>query len=237
MHTIPTHPLSGTRLWMVLLPTAFYFFASACGGEGTAATPSPSEIDRSPTVAHPTTGPSPSFETSVPPTDTVTIQTAEHTDLGTIIVDGRGATLYLFTEDDRNQSNCADRCAETWPPLLNSGEPSAGEGVTSGAVGLITRAGGSKQVTYNGWPLYHFAGDEKAGDAKGQSSGDIWFVVSVFGGPKQNRAAVKTSENSELGVILTDASGRTLYLFTVDEIPANTRVLEVCRGLPCTGSS
>ena len=217
MHTKPTNSLSGTRLWMVLLPTAFYFFASACGGEGTAATPSPSVVDRSPTVAHPTTGPSPSFETSVPPTDTVTIRTAEHTDLGTIIVDGRGATLYLFTEDDRNQSSCADRCAETWPPLLTPGEPSADEGVTSGALGLITRADGSKQVTYNGWPLYHFAGDEKAGDAEGQSSGGVWFVVSVFGGPKQNRAAVKTSENSELGIILTDASGRTLYLFTVDE--------------------
>ncbi len=198
---------------MVLLPTAFYFFASACGGEGTAATPSPSAIDRSPGIVLPTTGPSPPFETAVPPTDIVKIQAGKHADLGTIIVDGRGSTLYLFTEDERNQSSCADRCAETWPPLLSPGEPSAGEGVTSGALGLITRAGGSKQVTYNGWPLYHFAGDEKAGDAEGQSSGDVWFAVSVFGGPKQNRAAVRTSENSELGIILNDASGRTLYQF------------------------
>ena len=85
-------------------------------------------------------------------------------------------------------------------PLLTPGEPSAGEGVTSGAVGLITRAGGSKQITYNGWPLYHFAGDEMAGDAKGQSSGDVWFMVSVFGGPKQNRAAVKSKSNLARGL-------------------------------------
>ena len=216
MHIIPTNSLSGTLLWMLLLPAALFLLAPACGGEGTAATPSPPAIDRTPGIVRPTTGPSPSFE-AVPLTDIVKILAGEHADLGTIIVDGRGSTLYLFTEDERNQSSCADRCAETWPPFLTPREPSAGEGVTSGALGLITRADGFKQVTYNGWPLYHFAGDEKAGDAEGQSSEGVWFVVSVFGGPKQNRAAVKTTENSELGVILTDGSGRSLYLFMVDE--------------------
>ena len=168
----------------------------------------------------PTTGPSPAIKSPATSTNTpgavtgtIQVQATEHVDLGIILVDGKGRTLYLFTEDERNQSSCAD----TWPPLLSAGEALAGEGVTSGALGSITRADGSIQVTYNGWPIYYFAGDEKAGDAAGQNNGGVWFVVSVFGGPKQNSAAVKTSEHPELGVILTDASGRTLYLFTVDE--------------------
>ena len=128
MHTKPANSLCGTRLWMLLLPTALLLLAPACGGDGTAATPSPSAIDRSPGIVLPTPGPSSSFETAVPPTAIVKIQAGEHADLGTIIVDGKGSTLYLFTKDERNQSSCADRCAETWRPFLSPGKPSAGEG-------------------------------------------------------------------------------------------------------------
>ena len=209
--------LSRLHLWMMLSAIAFFVLAVACGGEGTASTPSPSALEGSPTFVLPTTGPSPSFKTPAPLLDTPTIQAAKHAELGTILVDGKGRTLYLFTEDERNQSRCADGCIGTWPPFLTAGKPSAGEGVTLGALGLITRADGSNQVAYNGWPLYYFAGDETAGDAEGQANGGVWFVVSVHGGPKQNSAVVKTSDHPELGVLLTDASGRTLYLFTVDE--------------------
>ena len=175
---------------MVLLPTAFFLLATACGGGGTAATPSPPVVEPSTAVVLPTSGPSPALKSPAPRTETGTIQAAEHADLGTIVVDGKGRTLYLLTEDQRNQSSCADRCADIWPPVLTGGEASAGEGVTSGALGLITRADGSNQVTYNGWPLYYFAGDENAGNAAGQGNRGVWFVVSVFGGPKQNSAAV-----------------------------------------------
>ena len=147
----------------------------------------------------------------------VTVKLGEHPALGTILVDGNGRTLYLFSGDERNQSNCAGSCAEAWPPVLSSGDASAGEGVTVGALGSVARDDGSNQVTYNGWPLYYFAGDETPGDAEGQDSGGVWFVVSVYGGPKQGNAPAMTSEHPQLGTILTDASGRTLYLFTVDE--------------------
>ena len=213
MQTRLTNSSSGTYLRILLSATALFLLVSACGGEGTVSTPSPTAVER----ILPTASPSPSLETPAPLTGTVTIQAAEHADLGTILVDGSGRTLYLFTEDQRNQATCIDGCAETWPPLLSAADASAGAGVTLGALGLITRADGTKQVGYNGWPLYYFSGDESAGDAEGQSNGSVWFVVSVYGGPKQNSAAVKTSEHPELGVILTDASGRTLYLFTVDE--------------------
>ena len=218
---------SRTYLCILLSATALFLLASACGGDGTASTSSPTAVptalptavQQSATIILPTAiaSPSPPLETPAPPTGTVTVRAAEHADLDTILVDESGRTLYLFTEDERDHSNCVNRCAETWPPLLSAEDASAGEGVTPGALDLITRADGTNQVTYNGWPLYYFVGDESAGNAMGQSSGNVWFVVSVYGGPKQNNAAVMTSEHPELGLILTDASGRTLYLFTVDE--------------------
>ena len=217
MQTKLTNLSSGMYLWMVFSATALFLLASACGGEGTAFPPSPTAVERSTAIILPTASPSPSFKTPAPLPDTVTIQAAEHADLGTILVDGSGPTLYLLTDDERNQSSCVNGCAEVWPALLSAGDASAGEGVTSGALGLSTRADGTSQVTYNGWPLYYYAGDESAGDATGQSNGAVWFVVSVYGGPKQNSAVVKTSDHPELGVILSDASGRTVYLFTVDE--------------------
>ena len=164
-----------------------------------------------------TTGPSPAVTAPTTPAETITVKVAEHASLGAILVDGSGRTLYLFSEDERNQSNCASSCADAWPPLLIEREASAGEGVTGDALGSFTRDDGSNQVAYNGWPLYYFAGDETQGDAKGQNSGGVWFVVSIYGGPKQDMATVTTSEHPQLGTILTDASSRTLYLFTVDE--------------------
>ena len=147
----------------------------------------------------------------------MTVKTAKHIDLGTILVDGSGRTLYLFTDDERNTSHCSDGCAKAWPPLLTAGDTSAGEGVTDRVLATVTRDDGSEQVAYNGWPLYYFASDEGPGDAKGQNSAGVWFVVSTSGGPIQSTAIVHTTDHPELGTFLTESSGRTLYLFTVDE--------------------
>jgi len=87
--------------------------------------------------------------------------------------------------------------------------------VAAGLLGTLTREGGALQVTYNGWPLYFNAQDAKPGDTKGHGSGSNWWVVSSYGGPVQNNAAVKTA--SPMGPILTDVGGRTLYLFAKDQ--------------------
>jgi predicted lipoprotein with Yx(FWY)xxD motif len=146
------------------------------------------------------------------PTSVNVSQSAEY---GDILVDASGMTLYLFTNDERNKSNCSGGCATAWPPLLTAGDPTAGEGVTADRLGTITRDDGSIQVTYNGWPLYYVARDEKPGDTNGQYG--TWFVVSTFGGPIASNAAVNTVEDATYGTILVEASGRTLYLFTNDE--------------------
>jgi predicted lipoprotein with Yx(FWY)xxD motif len=100
-------------------------------------------------------------------------------ELGEILTDGSGNTLYLFLPDDQGDSVCSDACAEAWPPFTESG--AAGDGVDGGLIGSATRLDGATQVTYNGWPLYHFANDAAPGDTNGQRVNDVWFVVTADG--------------------------------------------------------
>ena len=150
-----------------------------------------------------------------PIASSASVNTAENATYGTILVEASGRTLYLFTNDERDKSNCAGGCATAWPPLLTVGDPTAGDGVAADKLGTITRDDGYMQVTYNGWPLYYFAQDEKPGNTNGQYG--TWFVVSTHGGPIASSASVNTAENATYGTILVEASGRTLYLFTNDE--------------------
>lgn len=106
------------------------------------------------------------------------VQVTENAGLGDILTDSEGMTLYMFTRDEPNLTNCYDGCAAAWPPLLASEgeEPAAGPGVT-GQLGVIDRTDGTRQVTYNDMPLYYFANDSGAGDTNGQFVNDVWFVI------------------------------------------------------------
>jgi predicted lipoprotein with Yx(FWY)xxD motif len=110
-----------------------------------------------------------------------TVQVGEDEELGQFLVDAEGMTLYLFTNDTENTSNCDEDCIQNWPPLLTEGEPTAGEGADAALLGTTERADGDTQVTYNGWPLYYFVNDEAAGDTTGQAAGEVWYVVSPQG--------------------------------------------------------
>jgi predicted lipoprotein with Yx(FWY)xxD motif len=104
--------------------------------------------------------------------------------LGSILVNSAGRTLYLFKADVGTKSACIGACATAWPPLLATGKPTAGSGLTGSKVGTITRSGGTQQVTYNGHPLYLFIKDQKPGDVTGQgvtAFGAAWFAVSSAG--------------------------------------------------------
>ena len=83
--------------------------------------------------------------------------------LGSILVNSTGRTLYLFKADVGANSACAGACATAWPPLLATGTPTAGTGLTASKLGTITRSGGKQQVTYNGHPLYLFGGGGSGG--------------------------------------------------------------------------
>jgi predicted lipoprotein with Yx(FWY)xxD motif len=106
------------------------------------------------------------------------------TSLGSILVNSAGRTLYLFKADVGTKSACSGACATAWPPLLASGKPTAGTGLTASKLGTITRSGGSQQVTYNGHPLYLFVKDTKPGQANGQgvtAFGAAWFALTPSG--------------------------------------------------------
>lgn len=101
------------------------------------------------------------------------------TSLGQVLVDGTGRTLYIFTKDEKNKSNCTAGCLALWPPLY--GVPAAGDGVTAAKLGSFTTADGKTQATIDGMPLYYYTPDTAPGDVKGQNVGTVWFVVDGAG--------------------------------------------------------
>jgi predicted lipoprotein with Yx(FWY)xxD motif len=102
--------------------------------------------------------------------------------LGTIVVDGKGMTVYMFDDDTQGTktSACTGQCVTNWPFVTTDSATPEVKGVT-GTVGTIDTPDGKKQVTLNGWPLYYFAGDSKPGDTNGQGVGGIWWVLSPAG--------------------------------------------------------
>ncbi len=155
---------------------------AACGGGGTATASPP---------------PAPS-KTTTTPTQTATVRVA-NSRLGRILVDSTGRTLYLFKADSGSKSACSGACAVAWPPLLTAGKPAAGAGLTASKVGTITRSGGSRQVTYNGHPLYLFIKDTKPGDLTGEgltAFGAAWFAVSPAGNQISSHATSHHSGSS-----------------------------------------
>ena len=110
-----------------------------------------------------------------------TVGVSQNETLGDFLVDADGMTLYLFTKDTENTSSCYDDCASAWPPLLTEGDPVVAEGLDTSLLGTTERTDGTVQVTYGGWPLYHWAKDEAPGDTTGQNIGEVWYVVSPAG--------------------------------------------------------
>jgi predicted lipoprotein with Yx(FWY)xxD motif len=107
--------------------------------------------------------------------------TLHATNRGKVLATSTGRTLYLYTPDTKNHSNCYAGCAPTWPPLMTTGKPLAGTGVKKALLGTTKRTNGKLQVTYNGHPLYRYTGDSAAGQANGEGYLGIWYVVKASG--------------------------------------------------------
>jgi predicted lipoprotein with Yx(FWY)xxD motif len=91
------------------------------------------------------------------------------TPAGTVLATAAGFTLYTFASDTATRSNCTGGCAAAWPPLtLLAGQVAMGGAGVGGTFATLTRADGSRQVVYNGKPLYTWEGDGRPGDATGQ---------------------------------------------------------------------
>ena len=113
----------------------------------------------------------------------VTIATRSGTP-GTYLTDGSGRALYLFMSDTATTSTCSGACATAWPPLTATGTPAVAGSATASKLGSLTRADGTRQVTYGGHPLYYFAPDTAPGQTKGQGKngfGALWWLVDPAG--------------------------------------------------------
>ena len=102
------------------------------------------------------------------------------TSAGTVLASRRGLTLYYFTEDKpgSGRSACTGNCAKAWPPLAAPVRAPAGVRLP-GPLGVITRPGGIRQVTINGYPVYLYAGDKAPGQAAGNGVGGVWHVIKI----------------------------------------------------------
>ena len=125
------------------------------------------------------------------------VLTTADSDLGEIVVDADGRTVYVFDKDTAGsgQSACSGDCLAKWPAVEAESDAPEVDGVT-GDVGTITRDDGTKQVTLGGMPLYLFAGDSQAGDVTGQAVGGSWWVVGPDGTKISAAAASEQSTGS-----------------------------------------
>jgi predicted lipoprotein with Yx(FWY)xxD motif len=113
-----------------------------------------------------------------------TVITTANSSGGAFLTNSSGRAIYLFLADSANKSNCSGACAATWPPVTTTGAPTASGSAQASGLSTITRSDGTKQVTYDGHPLYYFAGDTGAGTDKGQGIdgfGAKWWLVAPSG--------------------------------------------------------
>jgi predicted lipoprotein with Yx(FWY)xxD motif len=156
--------------------------------------------------------------------------------LGSVVVNGAGKTLYRFDKDTPKppKSNCADTCAEAWPPATIS-DAATYEGVDKALVGTIDRPDGIKQLTIGGWPMYEYAKDVKAGDITGEAVGGTWWASAPNGARAKDlgKAAapgttvLKAMDVKPFGKVLADSKGFTLYRFEKDGVNPKT---SACNG-------
>jgi len=110
-----------------------------------------------------------------------------HTEVGKVLVDSSGFTLYRFSKDPRNSDTCVkiSECTNLWPPLTSSGRPVAGPGVRAALLSTIKLPGGGRQVTYAGHPLYRYSAATEKGETGyvgAQQFGGSWYAVNSAGG-------------------------------------------------------
>ncbi|MEU9251708.1 SCO0930 family lipoprotein [Streptomyces sp. NPDC048270] len=148
--------------------------------------------------------------------------------LGSVLTDGSGLTLYRFDKDTAEppKSNCDGDCAKTWP-VVAAGDATATAGMDPALLGEVVRTDGTKQLTVAGWPAYRFNKDTKAGDLNGQGVGGVWFAFAPDGRKAAKAAAapagatgagagLSVAKDPKLGDHIVDGKGMTVYRFKPD---------------------
>lgn len=172
------------RTVAALLPAALALAGCALNNGSTEAAPS-TTTSPPPAAAFGGQAPTPPpVNDRIPPVGSRWLEIDDVDGLGTIVVDGVGRTVYASSADTQEQSTCYGPCADTWLPLLAAGAPAGGIGIQVAEVRTLSRRDGSQQVTYQGHPLYWYAGDTFPGEINGHGVelfGAEWFVLDSDG--------------------------------------------------------
>ncbi|MFD9000202.1 SCO0930 family lipoprotein [Streptomyces sp. NPDC059582] len=156
---------------------------------------------------------------------------SDNAELGKVLTDSTGLTLYRFDQDTAEppKSNCDGDCATAWPPVP-ADDATAGAGIDKALLGEVTRTDGTKQLTVGGWPAYRYAKDTKAGDTTGQGVGGKWFSLAPDGKKAKSAdlAGLSTRKDANLGEIVVDKDGMTVYRFLKDK--AWPKPVSACTG-------
>ncbi len=96
-----------------------------------------------------------------------------HLSSGNFLVNRDNMTVYVYDKDSKDTSNCYGGCAQAWPPVLVTYDDELSE-----PYGSTTRKEGTKQVTYQGHPVYLFVEDVSAGDKSGDGYADVWHIIN-----------------------------------------------------------
>jgi len=126
------------------------------------------------------------------------------TGAGTVLTNAAGFTLYTFQADKGTTSTCYGACAQFWPPVIGTAHMAAGQNI-NGHFGTTTRKDGKTQVTYDGHPLYTYAGDTQPGQTAGNGinqDGGIWNVITTSAS-----GAAGTGANSSPSAAPSSGSG------------------------------
>jgi predicted lipoprotein with Yx(FWY)xxD motif len=164
-------------VWFAVTPNATTVPGPAVGGAPTTAAAAPTTAAAAPATAGYGTAAVGPATTASAATAAPSIVGVADTELGSIVVDGKGRTLYAFTKDVDGTSTCLDGCAKAWPAVLVSGDIAVSAGLDKGQFTTVARADGTKQLKLGKWPLYYFSGDAAAGETNGQGSGGSWFII------------------------------------------------------------
>ena len=150
--------------------------------------------------------------------------------LGNIMTGEGGKTLYFFAGDVAGDATCSGACKDNWPVFYKE-TPTLSAGLKASDFGTITRADGSKQTTFRGWPLYYFKNDAKAGDVLGDKVGNVWMAAKTnyavmlasrqLVGNDGKSYTFDTKEGTGNSVFLVDSVGRTLYAYAFDKNNVN----------------
>jgi predicted lipoprotein with Yx(FWY)xxD motif len=184
-----------TRYRLAILATAAVALA-ACGSSNSSSSNTTAAAGAAPTAAATTAAPATTAAaattaapattaaattTTAAPTSGASVSLATVGSFGSALVDAKGMSLYLFTNDSAGKSACSGACATNWPPAVATGTPTGGTGVDASKLSTITRDDGTMQLAYNGHPLYTFAADSAPGQASGQGVNGVWFLVNAAG--------------------------------------------------------